>query len=491
MGETKARSSERRRPVKGDDIWRRADSPSDEFAAPVAESANNRSAAEWVWPLQSVSNMTAQARMNRILAGAMRPFAKVAPNEVVEAAVLTLTVFLLLSAYYLLKTAREPLILLSGGAEVKSYAAAGQAALLILFVRGYESIARRVGRLRLLTTVYVFFIGNLLVFAGLAAAEVPVAVPFYLWVGVFNYASIAQFWALAADIYTPEQGKRLFAILGIGSSVGAVAGAQLAAALVHFGPPTLMVAAAGLLVVCVSLIRWVHGRSAAQGPAAPRGEALSADSALALLRGDRFLLLLAALTLVLNWVNANGEYLLDRTLLETLGHGHTHREAAALIGHFKAQYFGWVNLVGVLLQLFVVSRILDRLGVRAALFFLPAVALAGYGLLLAAPVLAAIRVTKVAENSIDYSLQNTARQALYLVANRAEKFVGKTAVDTVFVRLGDVLSSGLVWLGARIALPTKSFAVVNLALIVVWLAIVVMLGTEHRRRAAETLRAAA
>ena len=436
--------------------------------------------------------MKPHARIDRFLARALRPFAKVAPGEVVEVTALAFTVFLLLSAYYLLKTAREPLILLSGGAEVKSYAAAGQALLLILFVRGYESIARRVGRQRLLTTVYVFFIGNLLVFAALAAAQVPVAVPFYLWVGVFNYASIAQFWALAADIYTPEQGKRLFAVLGIGSSVGAVAGARLAAALVHLGPSALMLAAAGLLVVCVSVIRWVHRRSAGAGPRAAReDQRLSADSAIALLRGDRFLLLLAALTLVLNWVNANGEYLLDRTLLETLGHGHTRREAAALIGHFKAEYFGWVNLIGVLLQLFVVSRILGRLGVRAALFFLPAVALAGYGLLLLAPVLAAIRVTKIAENSIDYSLQNTARQALYLVANRAEKFVGKTAVDTVFVRFGDVLSSVLVWLGARLALPTKSFAVVNLALILVWLAVVVALGTEHRRRAGQILREAA
>jgi AAA family ATP:ADP antiporter len=436
--------------------------------------------------------MKPQRRIDRFLAWAMRPFAQVAPAEVVEVTVLAFTVFLLLSAYYLLKTAREPLILLGGGAEVKSYAAAGQAVLLVLFVRGYEAIARRVGRLRLLTTVYLFFVGNLLVFAALTAAQVPVAVPFYLWVGVFNYASIAQFWALAADIYSPEQGKRLFAVLGIGSSVGAVAGARLAAALVRFGPSTLMVVATVLLLVCIALIRWVHGRRG--GPVVRESavsERLSADSALALLRADRFLLLLAGLTLVLNCVNSNGEYLLDRTLLETIGHGHGRREAAALIGRFKAEYFEWVNVVGVILQLFVVSRILGRLGARAALFFLPAVAMAGYGLLLLAPVLAAIRVAKIAENSIDYSVQNTSRQSLYLVATRAEKFVGKTAVDTVFVRVGDVLSSGLVWVGARLALPTKSFAVINLALIVVWLAIVVMLGREHRRRAAEVLRAAA
>ena len=435
--------------------------------------------------------MTPQTSMQARVARTLRPFAKVAPGEVAGAALLTLTVFVLLCAYYLLKTAREPLILLGGGAEVKSYAAAGQAVLMILFVRGYEAVARRVGRLRLLTTVYLFFVTNLLVFAALASWEVRVAVPFYLWVGVFNYASIAQFWALAADVYTPEQGKRLFAVLGIGSSLGAVAGARLAATLAAFGPPVLMLAAAVLLTVCVALIRSIHRRaSAAGGREQEAGERLSTDSALSLLRGDRFLLLLAALTLLLNWVNSNGEYLLDRTLLETLTHTHGRREAAAFIGRFKAEYFGWVNLVGVLLQLFVVSRILDRLGVRAALFFLPVVALAGYGLLLFAPLLAAIRVAKIAENSIDYSVQSTARQALYLVASRAEKFVGKTAVDTVFVRFGDVMSSVLVWVAARLALPTRAFALINVGLILVWLTFVVVLGREHRRRSAALLEAA-
>jgi ATP/ADP translocase len=221
------------------------------------------------------------------------------------------------------------------------------------------------------------------------------------------------------------------------------------------------------------------------GRAAQAEEPLSADSAFALLARDRFLLLLAGLTLLLNWVNSNGEYILDRTLLATLAReGHT-LDAAAFIGRFKADYFGWVNVCGMVLQLFVVSRVLTRLGVRAALFFLPIVALGGYGVLLAAPVLALIRVAKIAENSLDYSIQNTARQALYLVATRAEKFVGKTAVDTFFVRFGDVLSAGLVWLGVRFALSTSTFAMVNVALIAAWIVVVLALGREHRRRSNE------
>ena len=439
--------------------------------------------------------MKPASRVERALSVLLRPFAKVEPGEAITASASTLTVFLLLTAYYLLKTAREPLILLHGGAEVKSYAAAGQAILLVGFVYLYGAVARRLGRLRLLLSVYGFFAVNLLIFAALARTSFPIAIPFYLWVGVYNYTSIAQFWAFAADIYSPEQGKRLFAILGIGSSVGAVAGAHVAKWLVPFGPQALMLGAAALLVVCSLLLVWINGRVAVAALATPSEpppeEPLSRESAFGLLARDKFLLLIAALTLLINWVNSNGEYVLDRTLLHAVALEGAHVNAMTFIGKFKAEYFEWVNLVGVLLQLFAVSRILAQLGVRKALFFLPIVAFGGYTLMIVAPVLALVRVAKVAENSLDYSVQNTARQALYLVATRVEKYVGKTAVDTFFVRLGDVLSACVVWLGTRLALSTPAFAAINLSLILVWLGVVVAVGREHLRRSGEMEQRAA
>jgi AAA family ATP:ADP antiporter len=162
-----------------------------------------------------------------------------------------------------------------------------------------------------------------------------------------------------------------------------------------------------------------------------------------------------------------------------------HLNAQVFVGQFKAEYFEWVNILGLVLQLFAVSRILDKLGVRAALFFLPIVAFGGYSVMLVAPVLSLIRLAKVAENSIDYSIQSTARQALYLVATRVEKYVGKTAVDSFFVRMGDVLSAGVVWVGMKLALSTPVFAAVNLSLVLVWLFVVVLVGREHRRRSEE------
>src|SRR5271168_4042652 len=104
-------------------------------------------------------------RAQRALARLLRPFAKVEATEAVTATILTFTVFTLLTAYYLLKTAREPLILLHGGAEVKQYAAAGQTLLLGVVVNAYSALARRLDRQRLIATVYLFFASNLVVFA--------------------------------------------------------------------------------------------------------------------------------------------------------------------------------------------------------------------------------------------------------------------------------------------------------------------------------------
>jgi AAA family ATP:ADP antiporter len=418
----------------------------------------------------------------------LRPFAKVEPAEAVTAVVMTLTVFLLLTAYYLLKTAREPLILLHGGAEVKSYASAGQAVLLLVFVQAYGWVASKVGRMKLLVGVYLFFASNLVLFAVLARSSVPVAVPFYLWVGVYNYTSIAQFWGFASDIYTPDQGKRVFAVLGIGSSVGAVFGAFVAKALVPLGPQALMLGAAILLGVCCAMLIWVNTRVDSLVKSEARdadSEPLSHENAFSLLAKDKYLLLLAGLTLLINWCNSNGEYMLDRTLLAAVADKAAHPNATVFVGQFKADYFAWTNAVGVGLQLFAVSRILAKLGPRVALFCLPVVAFGCYTVVLVAPLLALVRLAKVAENGVDYSIQNTSSQSLYLVATRVEKYVGKTFVDSFFVRLGDVFSAGVVWLGTKFAFSTSVFAATNLALILVWLLMVVLVGREHERRSDE------
>jgi len=184
-------------------------------------------------------------------------FADVRAGEGLSSLLLTLNVFLLLFAYYLLKTVREALILTEGGAYIKAYSSAGQAALLMLVVPLYGYIGARVVRIKLLGGMLLFFILNLAVFYFFGIAGAREGVVFYIWVGIFNVFVISQVWAFANDIYTEGQGKRLFPMIGVGSSLGAWLGARGAERLVttvNATPYQLQLLAASILVICGGLL---------------------------------------------------------------------------------------------------------------------------------------------------------------------------------------------------------------------------------------------
>ncbi len=427
-------------------------------------------------------------------------FAETHAGEGGSAVVLSLSVFFLLVSYYLVKTAREPLILASG-AEVKSYASVGQTLLLIPVTYLYGLLSHRVGRLRLITIVTLVFASNLVLFFGLNLLGVPIGLAFYLWAGVFNMMIVAQFWSFAADVYTEEQGKRLFAILGIGSTVGAVAGSGISALLIKpVGVYGLMVAAAVFLMASLGLTFVVNQREVRQIAAnkakssekksdeAPE-KPLGAEGGFKLILADRYLLLIAVLAFTLNCVKTNGEYILDRTLLEhiktILPHGqNAHAFSQAYIGEFKAQYFLYVNIATVVLQLFVVSRVIKYLGVRVALFVSPVLLLCGYSGAVLFPVFSLIYAVKITENTLDYSLGNTSRQALWLLSSRDEKYKAKSVIDATIVRAGDALAAGLTFVGVTLHFVTEHFIIANLVLIVVWSIAMVLLGREHKKREA-------
>jgi ATP:ADP antiporter, AAA family len=157
----------------------------------------------------------------------------------------------------------------------------------------------------------------------------------------------------------------------------------------------------------------------------------------------------------------------------------------AFIGAFKADYFFWYNVIGVTLQLLAVSRILKYVGIRRALFFMPAFSMIGYAAAAFVPLIRVVRFVKIGENALQYSLQDTTRHALFLVTSRVEKFVGKTTVDTIAVRLGAIMSAVVVWFGTRFGMPMAAFAVLNVVLTAAWIAFAIAIGKEHRRRAAE------
>ena len=413
----------------------------------------------------------------------LSPIAEVRREEAANVLVMTLLMFLLLAAYYMLKTAREVFILTEGGAEIKSYSAAGQAILLLFLVPAYGALASRVNRVRLVRTVTLFFVANLLLFIVAVRAGLHVGIPYFLWVGIFNLMAIAQFWALASDLYTKEQGQRLFPLIGVGSSLGAWVGAVRAGDVIsRWGPTRLLAGAAVILVICTLLAELANRLTVRAGSSA---EAVNDDKPVGgaggfeLIRRDRYLMLIAALMVFVNLVNTSGEYLFGRYVIEQANvlYG-TAAERERFVGEAYSRLFSTVNLVGFLLQMFVVSRVFKFLGVGRSLFIHPIVALAGYLMVLRAPSVQLMGVLKVADNSLDYSLGNTTKQALWLPTSREAKYKAKQAVDSFFVRVGDVLSAGVVYVGERLLLAVPGFAAITLVLVGGWLAIVALINAQ-------------
>jgi ATP:ADP antiporter, AAA family len=422
----------------------------------------------------------------------LSPVAEVRRQEAASVLLMTLLIFLLLAAYYLLKTAREMLILTEGGAEIKSYSSAGQALLLLALVPMYGAFASRVNRVRLVTTVTLFFAAHLVLFIAAMAAGMRVGIVYFLWVGIFNVMVIAQFWSFANDLYTEEQGRRLFPLIGVGASLGAWLGSLRAGALVETaGPSRLLAGAAVTLLVCAAIVPLINRMTTrTDRRAAPVETPIAGDNGFTLIRKDRYLALLAALALLVNVVNTSGEYLFGRYVVEqsyALFPGEGAAAVAArgrFVGETYSQLFSTVNLLGFLLQTFVVSRLFKWLGVGRSLFIHPIVALAGYMLMLRAPSMQIIGALKVADNSLDYSLGNTTRQALWLPTSREAKYKAKQAVDAFFVRAGDVSVAGLVFAGERLALTVPAFAAINVVLAGGWLVVVGLLTAARARKMA-------
>ena len=441
---------------------------------------------------------------------ALRLFGDVRKGEGATVVLMTLNIFIVLVAYYVIKTVREPLILTTGGAELKSYAAAFQAVVLMFAVPLYSYFAARTETRKLIIGVTIFFIACIELFFVGARADVPMlGFAFFVWVGIFSRAIVAQFWSFANDIYSVEKGERLFPLVAVGATVGAPVGAWIAGKLFGAGlsPSALMQLAAALLVLHIVLYRVTLARpdGVPQSTKQERSEAdeRSLMGGFALVFRSRYLILIAILLVLLNLVNSTGEFLLsgfaEQRAEEALALA-KQEDPALDSGAFKAQFFGvfygnfffWVNILGVALQALLVSRIVKYLGIRGVLFALPIVALGTYGWVALGMGFAAFRWFKTAENATDYSVMNTATAMLWLPTTRDEKYQAKQAVDTFFVRIGDVLAAGLVFLGTHeLLLSRDGFARVNVVFILVWFLIAFFVFRKYREKAGAAARAKA
>jgi AAA family ATP:ADP antiporter len=420
-------------------------------------------------------------------------FADVRAGEGVTTVLLTVNVFLLLAGYSLMKPARDGLILTEGGAEIASYSAAAQGALLAVLVPFYGWLGTRVVRIRLIAIVMAFFAVTLVAFYAGGVIGLREGIAFYIWIGLVNNFIVSLFWQFGNDLFTEAQGQRLFPFIGVGQSLGAWIGAAAVVPLVvglNFTPYTLMLAGACVLTIALGMTLLVNAREVGRGSSAVReaaAEPLGPEGGFELIARDRYLMWIAVLIVLLNVVNTTGQYILNRLIIsEAVARFGTASSAIAqsrqFVTTFSGSIFAAVNLVGLLLQLFVTARVLRWIGVRGALFILPVIALANYSLIALAPVLAVVRFGKILENSTDYSIQNTLRQALFLPTSREAKYKAKAAIDTFFTRVGDIASAGVVAVGHAAGLAVSAFAGVNVVLTIIWLGIVQQIAREHRRR---------
>jgi AAA family ATP:ADP antiporter len=205
---------------------------------------------------------------------------------------------------------------------------------------------------------------------------------------------------------------------------------------------------------------------------------------------QRYLILMFAFVIMLNLVNTTGEYLLAAILeslyLEGSAAGEIAVDKGTFVGRFYSTFYFVVNLLGVLIQFFLVSRLLRWAGFEIAFALTPVVVFLGYAAFAFLPVLALFRYYKMMENSLDYSLQNTARQMLYLPLNRQQKYEARAVIDPFGQRIGDLLQAGLIFIGLHwIVMSEGDFMVLTLVLAGINLLVVLAIIRERRRLLAE------
>jgi ATP:ADP antiporter, AAA family len=425
-------------------------------------------------------------------------FTSVRPGEGRSIAVMLAQIFLLLHGYYLIRLVRETLILVEGSPEVRSYANGAIAVTLIFVIPVYKLLFDYLkhggNKSAVLRWIGSFFVANLLIFAFLVWLGIPIAVPFFIWVGVYNVMVVAQFWAFAADLYNIKTGQRLFAVIMVGAALGALTGSQVAGRLYPIiGVTNLMLLSAAMLALVVLLSRFAE-RLVPEGSRAAHAEHPPpvTNNVIAQIVGgfgtvarSGYLLRIALFVMLLNLVNTNGTYILASFLTE-----HATAVAAAsvdalstgaVISRFYGDFYASITALQILVQLFVVSRIFRWFGVRGAILVLPAIMVLNYGLILFIPVFALVRLMMIAEMTANYSIQNTTNHTLYLPVSREEKYVGKTTIDTFFVRFGDLLQALLILLVAQfLGLEIGWIIAINLGLALLLFYLGTAIGRYHR-----------
>ncbi len=390
--------------------------------------------------------------------------------------------FCLLAAYYVLRPLRDEMGV-AGGVRNLHWLFTATFVVMLAAVPVFGAVVARLPRRRFIPLVYHFFVLNIALFWALLAfdvSEVTVARVFFVWISVFNLFAVSVFWSFMADLFTPEQGKRLFGFIAAGGSAGALLGPALTVWLAgSLGPVNLLIVAAILLEGAVLCAHRLEAAAPRQSDGAAAAQAPIGGNPFA-----GFVLLLRSpyLAGIALWV-----------LLLSLCGTFLYFQQANLVAAasddpaVRTRIFASIDLAAglltLLIQAFATGRLMSRFGVGPAAALLPLVFALGFAALAASPLLLLVIAFQALQRTANFAVSNPAREVLFTVVDREEKYKAKYLIDGAVFRGGDALFGWLFNLlrGAGVELAAISAATIPVAL--GWLALALALGKSQERRA--------
>ncbi|MES1205832.1 MAG: MFS transporter [Pseudomonadota bacterium] len=408
--------------------------------------------------------------------------------------------FFLLASYYVLRPLRDEMAII-GGVNRMQWLFTATLGVMLLVVPAWSALAARLPPRRLIAVVYRFFLANLALFFVLfhrfGGGHVPTARAFFVWTSVFSLFVVSVFWSFMADVFRQEQGKRLFGFVAAGGSAGAIVGPLLTSLIVdRIGPVNLLLIAGAFLEVAAQcaarLANWSSRRNvviaaaATTGPDAPAPAGKtevattavggSAWAALRLLATSRYLGAIAGYVLLMT-VTATFGYMLQARMVAAEG-----LTSAGRTGLF-ARIDLMVNLASAGTQAVLAGRVMARFGLTPALTLTPLLTIVASVALAAFPRLGVLIASNVTRRVAEYAVASPARQVLFTVVTREEKYKPKALIDTVIYRGGDVVGSwaftAVIGLGASVS----GVALCVIPPAIAWLAGARWLARRHERSA--------
>lgn len=399
-----------------------------------------------------------------------------------------LYIFAVLSSYYILRPIRDQAGVAGGVNNLQWLFTATLVGMLVLNIP-FAYLVKTLPRRRFIAITYHFFVANIVLFAALfhgadASQVVWVGRIFFVWVSVFNLFVVSVFWQMNVDLFSPEQSRRLFGVIAAGATVGAIVGSGTTAALARHVPPMLLLlGAAALLEIAVlsahrlsSLSAALERQAAGGGAEAPIGGSVWAGITRSL--RSPYLLNLSVFLLL---------FAITSTFL--------YFEQAAIVSRsfadrgtqtaFFATVDLLVNVLTLIVQLFLTGPIVLAVGVALPLAFLPALTIAGFGILALTPTIVAIAAVQVVRRAADYAIARPAREMLYTVVPREDRYKAKSMIDTVVYRTGDQVGAWAVALLRAIGFAPMQVSLVAIPVAVVWLTNALWLGRRQERLAVE------